>query len=311
LKDERGFALVITLIITALLVALTAEFVDEVYVDTSLGHNFVAGQQASILASSGVDGGIRLLQFNLSLQTYSSLLDRWAQPLKIDDELGKLLISIEEESGKLNLNAIAGPNGVFDTTYYPIAVRLLKKLELSPDLCDALADWVGTNEVPHPAGAKSSYYNNLKPPYGAKNAKLETLEELALVKGFSSKVLEKLRPFVTVYPDQPNAPSAPININTAPQEVIAALAEDMTDDLTARVLEYRKTTPFKDKSDIVKVAGMQIVGQRLQTTTTAKGAVYRIRSEASVRETTRAVEAVVRILGSGPKAYTVLYWREF
>jgi general secretion pathway protein K len=309
LKDERGFALVITLIITALLVALTAEFIDEVYVDTTLGHNFVAGQQASILASSGVDGGIRLLQFTLPLQTYSSLLDRWAKPLKIDDEQGNLFITIEDESGKLNLNAIAGPNGVYSDAYYPIAVRLLKKLELSPDLCDALADWIGNNEMPHPAGAKSSYYNNLKPPYAAKNAQLETLEELALVKGFSGKVLEKLRPFVTVYPDQPNA-SGLININTASQEVIAAL-EDMTDDLTARVLEYRKTTPFKDKSDIVKVAGMQTIGQKLQTIITAKGTVYRIRSVASVRETSRTVEAVVRITGSAPKAYTILYWREF
>jgi general secretion pathway protein K len=311
LKDERGFALVITLIITALLVALTAEFVDEVYVDTSLGHNFVAGQQASILASSGVDGGIRLLQFNLVQQSYSSLLDHWAQPLKIDDEQGKLLVRIEEESGKLNLNAIAGTNGVFNDAYHDIAVRLLKKLELSPDLCDALADWVGTNEGPHPAGAKSSYYNNLKPPYGAKNARLETFEELALVKDFSSKVLEKLRPFVTVYPDQPNAPTAPININTAPREVIAALDDKITDELTARVLEYRKTTPFKDKSDIAKVAGMDTISPGISLTTKAKGAVYRILSEASVKETTRTVEAVVRILGSGPKDYTVLYWREF
>lgn len=308
MKDERGFALVITLIITALLVALTAEFVDEVYVDTSLGHNFVAGQQASILATSGVDGGIRLLQFDLSQQAYSSLMDRWAKPLKIEDEQGSLLVTIEDESGKLNLNAISGPNGIFNDAYYAIAVRLLKKLGLSPDLCDALADWVDENDDPHPGGAETSYYNALKPPYAAKNARLETIEELALVKGFYGKVLEQLTPFITVFSDQPNAPTAQININTAPREVIASLDDKMTDDLTARVLEYRKTTPFKSSAELVKVPGMETIGQGLTTNTTAKGAVYRIRSQATVRETSRVVEAVVRISGMQS---TVLYWREF
>jgi general secretion pathway protein K len=66
-KGEGGFALVITLIITALLIALTAEFVNEVYVDTSASHNFVNGQQASILADSGIAGGIKILQLSQAL----------------------------------------------------------------------------------------------------------------------------------------------------------------------------------------------------------------------------------------------------
>ncbi len=65
MKGERGFALVITLLITALLVALTAEFVNEVFVDTSARQNFTDGQQASLLAGSGITGAIKLLQFGL------------------------------------------------------------------------------------------------------------------------------------------------------------------------------------------------------------------------------------------------------
>ena len=96
MKGERGFALIITLIITALLVALCVEFVDEVFVDTSARANFVAAQQASLLAESGVNGGIKLLQNNLSLTggTYSSLLAPWAKPLVIDDENGHLSVTI-------------------------------------------------------------------------------------------------------------------------------------------------------------------------------------------------------------------------
>jgi len=44
-RDQRGFALVVTLLVTALLVALVVEFITDVYVDTSSRRNFVDGQQ--------------------------------------------------------------------------------------------------------------------------------------------------------------------------------------------------------------------------------------------------------------------------
>lgn len=301
MKGERGFALVLTLIVTALLVALTVEFVNEVYVDTSARQNFVDAQQASLLAGSGVDGGIKVLQLTMAGQSFSSLLDRWAKPLEIEEEVGLLKVTIEDESGKLNLNKIVGPNGTAIEPYHGIATRLIKKLGLPPDLLDALADWIDENNEPHPGGAESSWYNTLKPPYAAKNGPLDTLEELALIKGFDAGTMKRLRPFVTVYPDT-------ININTASSEILAALDDKMSDSLVDMVLDYRKTTPFKDKTELARVAGLETIAQGLSITTTAKGTVYRILSQATVRETIRIIEAVVRLDGNAP---TVLYWREF
>ena len=303
MKDERGFALIITLIITALLVALCVEFVDEVFVDTSARANFVAAQQASLLAESGVNGGIKLLQNNLSLTggTYSSLLAPWAKPLVIDDENGHLSVTIEEENSKLNINQIFGPNGKPYQVNHDIAVRLFKKLGLSPDLLDALNDWVDDSGVTPLAGAKSPYYNTLKPPYNAKNGPLDTVEELALVKGFTSPLVQQFRPYVTIYTDMPGQ----ININTAPEKIIAALDDRMTDSLTKQVLDYRKTTPFQQASDLARVPGMETIALGLLTNITPNGTVYRIISQATVGETTRIIEAVVRING------TYLYWREY
>ncbi|ABQ24888.1 type II secretion system minor pseudopilin GspK [Geotalea uraniireducens] len=301
MKDERGFALVITLIITALLVALAAEFVDEVYVDTSLSHNFVAGQQASILAASGVDGGIRLLQFDLAQQTYSSLMDRWAKPLKIEDEQGSLLVTIEEESGKLNINDFP-QNGNLDNNFAAeVASRLFNNLKLkdSNSLIDALADWRGENEIPHTYGAKTQYYSTLKPPYEAKGGRLDTVEELALVKGFAGEPLKKLMPLVTVY----DGVQGGININTAQQEIIEALDKQIDADKAKQVLAKR---PFSNFAELGNALGSQSIASGLATKITFKGSVYRIHSEARVRETSRVVEAVVRISGIQS---TVLYWR--
>jgi general secretion pathway protein K len=314
MKDERGFALVLTLIVTALLVALAAEFVDEVFVDTSASHNFVNAQQASLLAGSGTTGGIKLLQFAQGMQDYSSLadLDRLAKLLSIGDEKGTLQVSIEEESGKLNINSIVDSFGKDNSTYRPIAERLFKKLGLQPEMLDAVADWISSNEVPRMAGAKTSYYQALKPPYEAKGRKLDTFEELRLVKGFDEKTLKLLRPYITVYSDVPNSPTSPININTAPKELIAVLDAAMTDSLAQQIVDERMVTPFKTPTDLEnRVSGMTALSRTLASNSiimqNQKGAVFRLISQAQVNETTRVIEAVVRVGGQPP----ILYWREF
>ena len=309
MRGEEGFALVITLIITALLVALTAEFADEIYVDTTNRQNFVDGQQASLLADSGITAGIKVLQMTAGGQGYSSLGDQWATPLQWEDESGKLTVSIEEENGKLNLNYITLPNGTDNEPYHGIFARMLKKMALPPDLADCVADWVDEDDTPHPGGAETSYYSALKPPYAAKNARLDTLEEVRLVKGFDAGTLERLRPDITVYADNPANPSAaPININTAPAEVIGALDDGMTDALVSRVVEYRKTTPFQTTAEVFNVPGMEKFAQRLSGHLVVKGSLYRLRSQATVNETVRIIEAVVRI--DGPKPI-IHYWREY
>ncbi len=308
MRNEKGFALIITLVVSALLVALVAEFVNEVYVDTSSRQNFVDAQQASLLAESGIAGGIKLLQFTMASQGFTSLLDPWAKPLKLDDEQGSIEVTIEDEAAKINLNSIAGSNGNFIDAYYPIATRFLKKAGLSPDLCDGIADWVDTNDEPKPAGAETTYYRSLQPPYSAKNGWFDTVDELRLVKGFDAKTMERLRPFITVFADSLPGSPAPININTAPPEILAALDEGLSDDLVARIVDYRKTTPFKSPADILKVAGLDKIGIALQTRIQTRSTVYRLVSRGQVHETARIIEAVVRINGNQA---TMLYWREY
>ena len=318
MRDERGFALVITLLITALLVALSVEFVDEVFVDTSARQNFTDGQQASLLADSGMTGGIRLLQFGLGMRDYSSLvdLDSLAKMLQIADEKGKIQVTFEEESGKLNINAIVSPNGDLHHPYYDIAERLFKKLGLSPELLDAVVDWIDKNDDPRPGGAETNYYQTLKPPYAAKNNYLETYEELRLVKGFDRKILERLRPYLTVYSDDAgyaeSGRTVPININTATKELIASLDDNMTDDLAQRIVDYRRVTPLKSSTDLGNsVPGMLTLAQELGSNLRImqlkeKGKVFRLTSRAQVNETVRVIEAVVRDGGQQP-----LYWREY
>ena len=313
MRGERGFALVITLIVTALLVALVTEFVAEVYVDTSSAHGYVDAQKAGLMAESGVSGAIAMLQLSLPQKSYTSLHDLWAKPLELPEEQGTLRITIEDESAKLSLNHIAGTNGEFinedDPTgsYYGTALRLFRNLKLpAGDLCDAVADWIDENDIPKPGGAESQWYMARKPSFSAKNARLETTEELALLKGFSSEVFEKIRPFVTVYAD--NSVTAPLNINTAPKDLLTALDERITDPQAEQIINYRKNTPFRDKADLARVPGMESIATGLQSRITVNSTLFRIRAEAQVNGITRIVEAVVSFAGGKP---VTLYWREY
>lgn len=314
MREERGFALVITLIVTALLVALLVEFINETYVDTSHSHNFVAAQQAGVLAESGATVGRGLLQLELgsslpglSHPGYSSLLDTWAQPIHREDESGSLTVSIEEESGKLNLNKVLYSGSDKGYPFRVAARNLFQRLKLANygTLTDATVDWVSrSDQPPQPDGAKSPYYNALKPPYDAKGAALQTVEELGLVKGFTGETVAKLKPFATVYEGSPNEFSTLININTAPPELLASVP-GMSDDLASRILEYRKAKPIKALADI---EGLKAPPPSLLAMVNFRGSVYRIRSEGRVGDSRSVVEAVVRISGT---ASQVLYWREY
>jgi general secretion pathway protein K len=313
MHGNRGFALVITLIVTALLVALVTEFISEVYVDTSSRQSYVDAQKAGLMAESGVSGALALLQFSLPKKSYTSLHDFWAKPIDLPEEQGTLRIMVEDENARLSLNHIVGANGTFidekDPTgsYYGTALRLFRKLTLpASDLCDAVADWIDENDIPKPGGAENQWYASRKPALKAKNSKLDTFEELSLLKGFSSEVIDKIRPFVTVYGE--SSVAAPINVNTASKEILMALDERITDSQAEQIIDYRKNTPFKDKSEIVKVPGMERIATGLQSRITAKSTLFRIKAEGRVNGTTRIVEAVVSFAGSTP---ATLYWREY
>lgn len=304
MKGNRGFALVVTLIVTTLMVALLVELIHQVYVDISLSRHFTDGQQASLLAESGITGGRKLLVTSLQNREYTSLNDTWAAPVKLDDETGAIEVVITEESGRININGLVQPNGEFDARILDSIKRLGARLSLPEELWSALADWMDTDDLPRSGGAESSYYRALNPPYSARNARLATLSEMSLVKGFTAEYIAALEPFVTVHA----APYAQVNINTAPREVLMALDEGIDERMAGRILEERRVAPFKALGELSRIPGGDTIANRLAGKASCRGTLFRIRSIARVRETARTVETVLRMSGSAPE---ILMWQEY
>ena len=135
---------------------------------------------------------------------------------------------VEDEEGKININMLdAAVLSVFFQKVGEI------KREVADEIAYSVVDWRDTDDsLSHPEyGAEKDYYEDLDIPYGYKNYKFESIEELLLVRGMTPEIFEKIKPFVTVYG------IGVVNINTAPREVLVGLGMD--DVLADNIMLFR------------------------------------------------------------------------
>ena len=120
IKNQRGIALVITLLVIALLTITVIEFTYSVQVDQHMAHNALSGLQASLLARSGINLGEAFLlhddKFDVDAFTeewcpdpgvdgHSCLIDETNGQVLLPQNM-RLRVQIVDEGGKLNLNSV-------------------------------------------------------------------------------------------------------------------------------------------------------------------------------------------------------------
>ncbi|MBI3601144.1 MAG: type II secretion system minor pseudopilin GspK [Nitrospinae bacterium] len=298
LRSEKGFALIITLLVTAIIIAAVTELVYGIYISVSKTNNFKNSQRASLLARAGVDMAKAGIEEMRRINPYMTM-DKEGLSFAYTKEEGNLELRGFDEQGKVSLRIVYPNTGVSNERLYGNYIRLLKLLGHDDTLSDTLADWIDMDDEPRRSGAEwLDYYQRLPHPYKPKNDNLDSLEEILMIKGYTPQLYKKLSPFVTVYTD------GLVNINTAGREALIALSDEMTELLAQKIIAYRKETPFKDRSDIMKVDGFGTLGFSLQDRITVQGSIFRIYSRGVVEDAVREVEAVVQIGGR------VIYWRE-
>lgn len=299
LKREEGMALVITLVIAAILTAMVAEFAYGVYTSTASLGNWKESQRLSLIARSGVRLSVKTISdlYRLYSYTYPGRVDMPVESITAGFE-GRLVISVEDENSRFNINSMVFQNGTLNSDAYAAFRRLLKNLGLEENISDILADWMDRDNSPR-AGATEEY---------AKNSHLDSSDELLTIRGINTDTYERLLPYITVY-GYLRRDSALININTATVPVIMSIDSRITADLAERVVRYREIEPFKKTSDLVKVAGFEgSLGQSLMSRIIVKASNYRIRASAENNKIKRVIDTVVEIKNSDNNL--VKYWKE-
>ena len=166
------------------------------------------------------------------------------------DVTGQEQFGLEDESGRLNINALTEVN-------YGILKELLLDLDVSEEQAETIAssviDWKDANQsVFHEDfGAEQDYYQQLGRPHDCKDRYFESVEELLLVRGMTPEIFEQLRRYVTVFPLWG---SLRVNFSAAPRPVLSAMARSVTgartgtNELDAESF-VRKVIEFRDGSD--------------------------------------------------------------
>jgi general secretion pathway protein K len=309
-KDQRGVALVLTLLILTLLVVTGLEMNRAVRVEATLAENFRDLTQASYVAQSGVEIARALIQDDDP--AYDGPDERWAHFEHLSILSSRLFPEgyftgrILDENARFNPNGILDPYGNLNLKKKEQMERLLNLLGHSADWMDALLDWLDRDDQPRTRGAEKEFYLTRKKPHLPKNGPMDSLDELLLIRGVEPSFLyggegkEGLMNYLTVQSD------GRININTAGPVILMSLSPKIDQAMAQAVLVHRLAKPFQKPEDLRSVPGWDAVYPLISSEITVGSNFFRVEILGSYREARADVQAVIRREG---KRTRVLSWK--
>jgi general secretion pathway protein K len=270
-RNDRGVALLIVLLVTALLIALIFEFTYATRISLNSAVNFRDSQRAFFLARSGINAFIK---YGQRLRD-SIPPGEWSPVPMIGEGNESIMIKWEDESGKVKINDIKK-----DAATLMVARALFENVKgIDTAVVDRLAD----------------------PQSDISNLTLLSGLHQYMSDEYFNKVYESL----TVASVSQN--KVAININTASADVLQSLGINAMD--AQRIIAERQNTPYIDADLGITgklssiIGNIQINRLNLSTyLTTRSSGYYKIFTYATVGGYTKQVEAIVN-------GNTFFYWR--
>jgi general secretion pathway protein K len=244
-QRQRGIALITAILVVSIaVIAATA-----VLSAGSLAIQRTATLQETEKAwwyAIGVEAWVKtILQRDAKENKYDALTDIWAMPVDgLPVEQGFLAGRIIDQQGRFNLNNFAVTDPAVFKEWQDIFTRLFEQLKLDPALAqplsEAIRDWVDADQNPTPYdGAEDNEYLSIRAPatpYRTANRLMQSITELMAVKGINKDIYAGLLPYLSALPRS----DVPINVNTAPEALVRALAFKPSSELEAFLREREK-----------------------------------------------------------------------
>jgi len=326
LKDNGGVALILTILIISLIVAVTLQFNTSMRSDLHAAVNLRDGITLGSIARSGFHCALAVLYEDAFENEFDSLHEAWAYTKAISSysasifEEGRFVVEITDLSGRIQLNHLVKPQDDGTWGYNEKQKQLLKRFlssqefDLEPedvdDIIDAIRDWIDPDDYQTEFGAENSYYQSLEPSYSCRNGSFKELEELLLVKGITKELfhgtMEKpgISKYLSVYGD------GKININTADPLVLASLHDEIDEERAQEMVAYREdeendlSKPGWYKTALGTNEGI-IIAQELITTGSTH---FKISSEGFKETISKQVTGIVERKRQ-EKTLTILSWK--
>ncbi len=218
---ESGAVLIMVILIVALVAGLSIKFAGDYQLGLIRAEARWHGAQARAYLFSGEGAAIKFLSIDdPNGPDYPE--EPWAQmvPIELPDNMGNVMIRIEDANSRFNLNNLGGAldpakSTLEPTRYSPsqrMFIRLLQTLpsvddpnrplvsgpEEAVSILEAIVDWTDADKMPSGSGgAEDDYYLSQPDPYQAANMPFRSIEELQMVRGVSPQVMKALRPYLS------------------------------------------------------------------------------------------------------------------
>lgn len=181
---QRGVALLTAMLAAALASVAAVEMTSRQQLDIRRMENISHRSQAFLYLQGAESWALGLLHKDAQDNETDATGEAWATVLPpMEVEGGVIAGKISDAQGLFNLNGMAvdGPEADLARERFG---RLLKVLDLEPELAQPLIDWLDTDIDPRGTrGAEDDEYQRDDPAYRTANAPMSDVSELRLIRG--------------------------------------------------------------------------------------------------------------------------------
>jgi general secretion pathway protein K len=227
-RKERGVALIVALLILAIATGLASAMIvrnQNAFEVTAALEN---GARADAVASSAFILAEALL--DQDDRHVDGPTDTWAQPMQVPTGGATVSLHIVDMQGRFNLNDLITADDKVNVVAKARFQKLLGVLKIDTDISNAVIDWIDANQTIEPGGGEDGTYQQggrgTIPSLPAGRPMI-SVTELRGVSGVTEAIYQRLAPFVSALPV-----GTPINLNSAPPEILQALGARITPSTT-------------------------------------------------------------------------------
>jgi general secretion pathway protein K len=292
LKRQRGVAVIIALLLTTLAITIVASLFWQQQVQVRSIENQRLQLQKQWILRGALDWAGLILREDAKYSSVDTLDEPWAVPLaetRLDQYVDNgqsdadtadatLSGSITDAQARYNLTNLC-PDGTINPAEVAAFAQMLANAHLDPALAQATANVMAAAQKKPVADAA-----NPDDQSGPLPMNLTQVEDLLAVPGFTPEMLAKIKDFVIFLPR-----ATPINVNTAPAEVLAARIDGLTPADAAALVDSRNTASFRHIADFTeRLPGNSLSVSNLEASVTtnyflANGKVRMNRAELDVQ----------------------------
>lgn len=290
-SQSRGIAFIVVVWVLALLAVLLAGFAVIARTEALQARHLAESTRARYMAEVGISRAIWELR-------NADPLTRWVSDGRTYDfefEGAKIQVGIQDEAGKIDLNAVDGP--VFQRFLVAHGVEE----QHAQQIADALVDWRDADDLTQPMGAEDADYEREGFPYGAADNGFQTVGDLQQVMGMDYDLFRKLEPDLTIWGGNaiPSAGSA--------SSAVLMSFPGVTQQIAEQLVTLRSGMRPEDPA-----SATLMLPDGTPLLTAGGGVTYTVRSKATLSNGVwTQVDATLRLGGAaGARAYTILQWRE-